>query len=169
MNIDKAIERIARNNSADEIHKWEEGIAKRQDALHEAAFGILNKVCDAVNALTDRTRAIARKARNLQGKIAYEEWKKERGGRMKKVLMVVVAAALTMGAVAEKTVTTEAYVSIPGERTVHMVAAKVTFLEGGMVSVESLWGVTYTTHLANVVLVKRKNPVPPPAKGQRKN
>lgn len=104
MNTEKAVERIAANNTADEIHKWEEGIAKRQDALHEAAFGILNKVCDgcpfrnnkkmggcitsacpvnkvcdAVNALTDRTRAIARKSRNLQGKIAFEEWKKERG------------------------------------------------------------------------------------------
>ena len=104
MNTGKAVERIARNNTAVAIDKWEEGIAKRQGALHEAAFGILNKVCDAcpfrnnqkmggcitsacpvnkvcdaVNALTDRTRAIARKSRNLKGKIAFEEWKKERG------------------------------------------------------------------------------------------
>lgn len=77
---------------------------------------------------------------------------------MKKLLIAIVAAALTMGAVAEESVTTEAYVSIPGEKAVHVVAAKVTFLDGGVVSVETPWGVTYTTHLANVVLVTRKNP-----------
>lgn len=104
MNTEKAVERIAANNTSGVIWEWEEGIAKRQGALHEAAFGILNKVCDgcpfrnnkkmggcitsacpvnkvcdAVNALTDRARAIARKSRNLQWKTAFEEWKKERG------------------------------------------------------------------------------------------
>ena len=87
---------------------------------------------------------------------------------MKKILMAIVAAALTMGAVAEESVTTEAYVNIPGEKAIHVVAAKVTYLDGGIVSVETPWGVTYTTHLANVVLVTRKNPLPPPKKGVAK-
>lgn len=87
---------------------------------------------------------------------------------MKKIAIALFAAALTFGAVAEESFTTEAYVNIPGNQAVHVMDAKVTFLEGGVVSVETPWGVTYTTHLANVVLVKRRNPVPPPAKGARK-
>ena len=79
---------------------------------------------------------------------------------MKKVAMLLVAAALTMGAGAfhQGTVmTTEAYINIPGEKAVHVVAALITFLDGGVVKIETTWGVTYTTHLANVVLVTRKN------------
>ena len=80
---------------------------------------------------------------------------------MKKVAMLLVAAALTMGAGAfhQGTVmTTEAYINIPGEKAVHVVAANVTFHEAGMVTVETPWGVKYTTHLANLVLVTRSNP-----------
>ena len=71
--------------------------------------------------------------------------------------MAVIAAAMTFGAVAESSVTTEVYVVVPGKQAVHCPAAKVTFLDYGIVKVETPWGVTYTTHLANVVLVERKN------------
>lgn len=77
---------------------------------------------------------------------------------MKKLLIAMVAAVLTIGtAYCEGTVTTEAYVNIPGEKAVHVMVARVTFLEGGVVRVETPWGVTYTTHLANVVIVAREN------------
>ena len=39
----------------------------------------VNKVCNAINALSDKARDIAKKARNRQAKIATENWKKERG------------------------------------------------------------------------------------------
>lgn len=78
---------------------------------------------------------------------------------MKKLMIAAIAAALTFGAAAETYVTTEVYVNVPGEKSVHCPAAKVTFLDCGIVKVETPWGVTYTTHLANVVIVSRKNGV----------
>ena len=104
MNTEKAIERIANHNGGDKIWKWAENIAMRHDALHRAGFAVLNKICDecpfrnnkkmggcitdacpvnnvcnAINALSDKARDIAKKARNRQAKIAMENWKKERG------------------------------------------------------------------------------------------
>lgn len=76
---------------------------------------------------------------------------------MKKMLVAIVAAALATGALAEDSVRTEAYVNIPGEKAVHVMAAKVTFHDGGIVTVETPWGVAYTTHFSNVVLVTRRN------------
>ena len=76
----------------------------RHDALHTAGFAVLNKICDecpfrnnkemggcitdacpvnkvcnAINALSDKARDIAKKARNRQYKIATERYKSERG------------------------------------------------------------------------------------------
>ena len=104
MNIDKAIERIANHNGGGKIWEWAENIAMRHDALHTAGFAVLNmicdecpfrnnkemggcitnacpvnKVCNAINALSDKARDIAKKARNRRSKIAMENWKKERG------------------------------------------------------------------------------------------
>ena len=76
---------------------------------------------------------------------------------MKRLMIAVMAAALTLGAVAETSVTTEVYVNIPGEKAVHCPSAVVTFLGDNIVKVEMPWGVTYTTHFSNVVLVTRKN------------
>lgn len=76
---------------------------------------------------------------------------------MKKLMIAAIAAALTFGAVAESSVTTEVYVNVPGNQSVHCPAAKVTFLDYGIVKVETPWGVTYITHFSNVVLVTRKN------------
>ena len=78
---------------------------------------------------------------------------------MRKLLVAVVAAALTMGAMAAQSITAEVFINIPGEKAVHVMAAKVTFLDYGIVSLATPWGVTYTTHLANVVIVSRKNGV----------
>lgn len=81
---------------------------------------------------------------------------------MKGLMVAVVAAILTLGvgaaAETEKpSVTAEVYVNIPGNQAVHCLDAKVVFLDAGVVQVETPWGVVYTTHLANVVVVVRKN------------
>ena len=81
---------------------------------------------------------------------------------MKKLMIAAIAAALSFGGVAaatETSVETEVYINIPGEKAVHCPVAKVTFIGGSgvVVQIETKWGVTYTTHLANVVLVTRKN------------
>lgn len=76
---------------------------------------------------------------------------------MKKIMVAVIAAALAYGAVAETSVTTEVYVNVPGNQAVHCPSAVVTFLGDNIVKVETPWGVTYTTHISNVVLVTRKN------------
>ena len=76
---------------------------------------------------------------------------------MKILVVSLLAAALTYGAVAETSVTTEAYINIPGEKSVHCPSSVVTFLGDGIVKVETPWGVTYITHFSNVVLVMRKN------------
>lgn len=73
---------------------------------------------------------------------------------MKKLMIAMAAAALTLGAVAADT--REVYINIPGEKPVHVMAAKVTIADGGIVTVETPWGVTYTTHFSNVVLVVRR-------------
>lgn len=78
---------------------------------------------------------------------------------MKKIMTMMLAAALAMGAVAESktaTVETEVYINIPGGRAIHCPVATLTFLDNGVVKVVTSWGVTYTTHLANVVIVTRK-------------
>lgn len=75
---------------------------------------------------------------------------------MKRIVIAAVAAALTFGAVAETSVTTEVYVNVPGNQAVHCMSAVVTFLGDNIVRVETTCGVTYTTHLSNVVLVTRR-------------
>lgn len=78
---------------------------------------------------------------------------------MKKIMTMMLAAALAMGAMADTktaTVETEVYINVPGERAIHCPVATLTFLDHGVVKVETSWGVTYITHLANVVIVTRK-------------
>ena len=75
---------------------------------------------------------------------------------MKSIVIAAVAAALAFGAVAETSVTTEVYVNVPGNQAVHCPSAVVTFLGDNIVKVETPWGVTYTTHISNVVLVTRR-------------
>ena len=59
---------------------------------------------------------------------------------MKNVAMLLTAAALTMGAGAfhngEKKLT-EAYINIPEEKAVHILEALVTFLDYGVVKIET--------------------------------
>lgn len=76
---------------------------------------------------------------------------------MKTFVVAFVAAALTYGAVAETSVTTEVYVNVPGNQAVHCQSAVVTFVGDNIVKVETPWGVTYMTHISNVVIVTRKN------------
>jgi len=104
MNTDKAIERIAANNSAGMVWEWWENIDKRQSELHEAVHGILGKVCekcpfrnnremggcisaacpvhkamDAVNNLSFKAEGIAKKARTRRWSLEREAWRKEMG------------------------------------------------------------------------------------------
>lgn len=80
---------------------------------------------------------------------------------MRKLMIAMLTAALTFGvgaagAGSSRTLTAEVYVNIPGNAAVHCPSAKITLLESAVVSVETPWGVTYTTHLSNVVIVVRK-------------
>ena len=74
-------------------------------------------------------------------------------------MIAVCAAALSFGAVAATFITAEVYIKIPGAQAVHCPTAKVTLLGNGIVKVETPWGVIYTTHLANVVIVERRQGV----------
>lgn len=85
---------------------------------------------------------------------------------MRKLMIAMLTAALTFGVGAAgenpspygvaRTFTAEVYVNIPGNAAVHCPSAKITLLESAVVSVETPWGVTYTTHLSNVVIVVRE-------------
>lgn len=75
---------------------------------------------------------------------------------MKKLCIFIAVAAMTLTTIAETTsACVEVYLNIPG-MTLHCVDASVTFLDNGMVRVETPWGVTYTTHVVNIVIVTRK-------------
>lgn len=52
--------------------------------------------------------------------------------------------------------TTEVYLNIPGQPAVHCINAEVISLQNCMVKIRMPWGVTYITHLSNVVMVERK-------------
>lgn len=49
----------------------------------------------------------------------------------------------------------EIYLSIPGEKPLHIVSAQVTMLGDGLVHIVTPWGVRYITSMANVVIVYR--------------
>ena len=72
---------------------------------------------------------------------------------MKRVVLALIAVLLAMVAAAR---TTEVYLNIPGQPAVHCVNAEVISLPNCMVKIRMPWGVTYTTHMSNVVLVERK-------------
>ena len=103
MNIDKAIERIAANNTSGAIWEWAENIAQKQDELHTATFSILGRMCDecpfrnnkamggciaascpvhkvdaSVHTLTEKARAIAKKARNRKYNMDKPKWSPSR-------------------------------------------------------------------------------------------
>ena len=71
---------------------------------------------------------------------------------MKRVVLALIAVLLAMAAAAR---TTEVYLNIPGQPAVHCVNAEVISLPNCMVKIRMPWGVTYTTHMSNVVLVER--------------
>ena len=72
---------------------------------------------------------------------------------MKRIVLALIAVLLAMDAAAR---TTEVYLNIPGQPAVHCVNAEVISLPNCMVKIRMPWGVTYTTHMSNVVLVERK-------------
>lgn len=72
---------------------------------------------------------------------------------MKRVVLALIAVLLAMDVAAR---TTEVYLNIPGQPAVHCVNAEVISLPNCMVKIRMPWGVTYTTHMSNVVLVERK-------------
>ena len=103
MNIDKAIERIASHNTSGKIWEWAENIAMRHGALHTAGFAVLHKICgecpfrdnkemggcitdacpvhkvsNAMNALTDKARDLAKKARNRKYNMEKPKWSPSR-------------------------------------------------------------------------------------------
>lgn len=103
MNIGNAIERIAANNTSGVIWEWAENIAMRHDALHTAGFAVLNKMCDecpfrnnkemggcitdacpvnkvrnAINALSDKARDIEKKARDRKYNMEKPKWSPDR-------------------------------------------------------------------------------------------
>lgn len=103
MNIDKAIERIAANNTSGVIWEWAENIAIRQARLHENVHSVLDGVCDgcpfrnnkamggcittacpvhklteAVNALSNKARDMAKKARNRKYNMDKPKWSPSR-------------------------------------------------------------------------------------------
>lgn len=71
---------------------------------------------------------------------------------MKRVVLALIAVLLAMDAAARAT---EVYLNIPGQPAVHCVNAEVISLPNCMVKIRMPWGVTYTTHMSNVVLVER--------------
>lgn len=100
MNTEKAVERIAANNSAGTIWEWWENISKRQLELHEAVL-VLGKVCAkcpfrnnsemggcistacpvqnaevAVNKLSFKALDIAKKARTRRWSLESEQLRK---------------------------------------------------------------------------------------------
>ena len=90
---------------------------------------------------------------------------------MKKCLLIGMAVAAFLPLTAFCNTSTnlvkeaEVYIHIPGNAAVHTLA-RVEYKTDGIVVVETPWGVRYTTHLANVVIVERKygKMTPPPKK-----
>lgn len=72
---------------------------------------------------------------------------------MKRVVLALIAVLLAMAAAAR---TMEVYVNIPGQKPVHCLNADVEWdAKTLMVTIRMPWGVTYYTHMSNVVMVER--------------
>lgn len=74
----------------------------------------------------------------------------------RKCRYLFLALALPLSACAWSGRTMEVYLNIPGQPAVHCMNAEVISLPNCMVKIRMPWGVTYTTHMSNVVLVERK-------------
>ena len=73
---------------------------------------------------------------------------------MKRVVLILIAVLLAMVAAAR---TMEVYVNIPQKTTVHCMNADVEWdSKTLMVTIRMPWGVTYYTHMSNVVMVERR-------------
>lgn len=69
-------------------------------------------------------------------------------------IIALIAALLAMAAAAR---TMEVYVSIPQGASVHCTNADVEWdAKTLMVTIRMPWGVTYYTHMSNVVMVERR-------------
>ena len=72
---------------------------------------------------------------------------------MKKRVIFLIAAVLSLAAAAK---TMEVYVNIPQGASVHCMNADVEWdAKTLMVTIRMPWGVTYITHMSNVVMVER--------------
>lgn len=62
-----------------------------------------------------------------------------------------------VSAMVSSAITAEVHIHIPGRPAIHCPKAEVRFLNGNetMVEVTTPWGEVYTTHMANVVIVRR--------------
>ena len=72
---------------------------------------------------------------------------------MKMTIAILVSVAMSFVAAAK---TMEVYVNIPGQKPVHCLNAEVEYSRTTlMVTIRMPWGVTYCTHMSNVVMVER--------------
>lgn len=73
---------------------------------------------------------------------------------MKRVVVTLIAVLLSMAAAAR---TMEVFLNIPGMKPVHSLDADVEWdAKTLMVTIRMPWGVTYYTHMSNVVMVERR-------------
>ena len=74
---------------------------------------------------------------------------------MKRVVLILIAVILSM-AVAARTM--EVFLNVPGmKKPVHSLDADVEWdAKTLMVTIRMPWGVTYYTHMSNVVMVERR-------------
>lgn len=73
---------------------------------------------------------------------------------MKMTIAILVSVALSFVAAAK---TMEVYVNTPGQKPVHCLNADVEWDEKTlMVTIRMPWGVTFYTHMSNVVMVERR-------------
>lgn len=74
---------------------------------------------------------------------------------MRRIAIAVVAWALALSATAFQA---EVYIHIPGDKPVHCLNAEVRWINGAetMVEIKVPWGISYITHMANVVIAERE-------------
>lgn len=73
---------------------------------------------------------------------------------MKRVVLALIAVLLSTAAAAR---TMEVYINIPQGASVHCMNADVEWdAKTLMVTIRMPWGVTYYTHMSNVVMVERR-------------
>ncbi len=73
---------------------------------------------------------------------------------MKRVVLILIAVLLSMAAAAR---TMEVFLNVPGMKPVHSLDADVEWdAKTLMVTIRMPWGVTYYTHMSNVVMVERR-------------